>query len=62
MVIVLRTSVGFAEGLDYSPDASAAIDALVRGDFGSFATNPGQMGDSRSTCARRSSGPSSTRA
>jgi hypothetical protein len=45
MVIVLRTSVGFADGLDYFTDASSAIDALVRGDFGAFAMNPGLMGD-----------------
>ena len=45
LLIVMRTSVGFADGLDYFHDASFPIDALVRGDLQSFAQNPGLMGD-----------------
>ena len=45
MVVVMRSSVGFADGLDYFTDASFPIDALVRGDLQSFAQNPALMGD-----------------
>ena len=45
LLIVMRASVGFADGLDYFHDASFAIDALVRGDLQTFANNPALMGD-----------------
>ena len=45
LLIVMRASVGFADGLDYFQDASFAIDALVRGDLATFANNPALMGD-----------------
>jgi hypothetical protein len=45
LLIVMRASVGFADGLDYFHDASFPIDALVRGDLPAFAQNPALMGD-----------------
>ncbi|MDP1850589.1 MAG: glycosyltransferase 87 family protein [Solirubrobacteraceae bacterium] len=45
MLIVMRGSIGFADGLDYFTDAAFPIDALVRGDLQTFAQNPGLMGD-----------------
>jgi hypothetical protein len=45
MVMVLRSAVGVADGLDYFADASFSIDALVRGEWQTFAANPGLMGD-----------------
>ena len=45
LVIVMRGSVGIADGLDYFTDAAFPIDALARGDWQSFAHNPAMMGD-----------------
>lgn len=40
----LRAGIGMEPGLDYFSDASASIDALVRGDLRSFAANQPLMG------------------
>ena len=45
MVIIMRSSIGFADGLDYFTDASFAIDELARGNLAGFAQNPALMGD-----------------
>jgi hypothetical protein len=44
-VLVLRSVVGIADGLDYFTDAAAPIDALARGDLHAFAANPALMGE-----------------
>ena len=45
LLIVMRSSVGLADGLDYFTDAAFPIDALARGDLQAFAQNPALMGD-----------------
>ena len=44
-LLVLRTALGMADGLDYFTDAALPIDALARGDLRAFAANPALMGD-----------------
>lgn len=44
VALSLRASAGMHPGLDYFSDASAAIDSLVRGDFGAFFANQPLMG------------------
>jgi hypothetical protein len=44
-VLVLRSALGVADGLDYFTDAALPIDALARGDLRAFAANPALMGD-----------------
>ena len=45
LALILRTSVGMTDGLDYFTDASYPIDALASGNLRSFAANPALMGD-----------------
>lgn len=44
-LLVLRSALGMADGLDYFGDAAFPIDALARGDLRAFAANPALMGD-----------------
>jgi hypothetical protein len=44
-LLVLRSALGMADGLDYFTDAAFPIDALARGDLRAFAANPALMGD-----------------